>query len=91
MATITANGGAERFWRNSRNGSRVALCRNGRLLINPGGASRWKRTNIALADLTERSGWREDNGSSAKAAVTKTTRGASVRERAKKQAGIERS
>ena len=79
MATMKANGGAERFWRNSRNGSRVVLCRNGKLLINPGGQNGGKHSSLKLEDLTERDGWFGDSGTSAKAAVTKTTRGVAAK------------
>jgi hypothetical protein len=75
MATMKANGGAERFWRDVRTGSRMVLCRNGRLLINPGGHDGWKRTTIAREALTERSGWVPDDSAAAKAAITRTTRG----------------
>jgi hypothetical protein len=75
MATMSANGGAERFWRNVRNGSRMALCRNGRLLINPGGHDGWKRSNMEREDLTEDRGWVPDDSAAAKAAITRTRRG----------------
>jgi hypothetical protein len=39
MATLKANGGAVRFYEHPANGSRIAVCANGRVLINPGGKS----------------------------------------------------
>jgi hypothetical protein len=75
MATMSANGGAERFWRNIRNGSRIVLCRNGQLLINPGGHDGWKRSTTEREALTEARGWVPDESAAAKAAITRTTRG----------------
>jgi hypothetical protein len=51
MATLKANGGAVRFYRYPANGTRLAVCANGRVLINPGGANGWKRSRLAAADI----------------------------------------
>jgi hypothetical protein len=42
MATLQANGGVVRRWVNRRTGFRLALCANGRFLID-GGAGKWRR------------------------------------------------
>jgi hypothetical protein len=73
MATISANGGAERCWRNVRNGSRMVLCRNGRLLINPGGHDGWKRSEVGLEALTKARGWAPDDSATARRVIAMTT------------------
>lgn len=74
MATISANGGAERYWRNST-GARLVLCRNGKLLVQLHGTAKWKVSELPRADLA----WREDTTPAASAAVTRTTRQAGRR------------
>jgi hypothetical protein len=54
MATLKANGGAVRFYEHPANGSRIAVCANGRVLINPGGKSSWKRSRIQKDEIEAR-------------------------------------
>jgi hypothetical protein len=39
MATLSGNGGVEHYWRSTRDRSRLALCRNSKMLkqLEPGG------------------------------------------------------
>jgi hypothetical protein len=53
MATLKANGGAVRFYVHPANGSRIAICENGRVLINPGGKNGWKRSRLRKSELGE--------------------------------------
>lgn len=46
MATISANGGAERYWR-AADGTRLVLCRNGRFLIKDIG-QRWREPRLDI-------------------------------------------
>ena len=54
MATLKSNGGAVRFYEHPANGSRIAVCANGRVLINPGGKSTWKRSRIRKDEIEAR-------------------------------------
>lgn len=53
MATLKANGGAVRFYRHP-NGSRIAVCANGRVLVNPGGNNGWKRSRTPKDEIERR-------------------------------------
>jgi hypothetical protein len=58
MATITANGGAAKYWRrDNASGVRICLCRNGRLLIYSG---RWRLARLSLAEIEGDERWIED-------------------------------
>lgn len=75
MATISSNGGAERYWRNATTEIRLVLCRNGRFLINRGGRGwRLARETYTVAGITQDAAWRSETGPAASAAVTRTTR-----------------
>lgn len=81
MASISANGGADRYWRHQSTGSRAVLCRNGKVLVNPGGASSWRHTpDLTLETLAER-GWQPLDDATSRASVTRTTAAAIVRQR----------
>ena len=55
MATIRANGGAERYWRrDDASGIRACLCKNGRLLIYRG---RWRLARLKLDELERDGRW----------------------------------
>jgi hypothetical protein len=54
MATLKANGGAVRMYVHPANGSRLAVCANGRVLINPGGKDGWKRSRIPKEEIEQR-------------------------------------
>lgn len=74
MATIMANGGAERFWKHEPTGTRAVLCRNGKLLIHRG---RWRRPRETTREEIERDpAWQTDTSTTARAGVTRTTRAA---------------
>jgi len=51
MATLSSNGGVERYWRSTRHRSRRALCHNGTMLkqLEPGG--RWRVTALHIEDV----------------------------------------
>lgn len=72
MPTISANGGAERYWR-SDDGTRLVLCRNGRLLIRAPGR-RWREIVLPIEHIGSSAFWRADTGSRASASVTRTQR-----------------
>jgi hypothetical protein len=58
MATITANGGAAKYWRrDDESGIRVCLCKNSRLLIYRG---RWRLARLSLEEIEGDSRWIED-------------------------------
>ena len=58
MATITANGGAAKYWRrDNASGVRVCLCRNGRLLIYRG---RWRVARLRLEEIEGDERWKVD-------------------------------
>jgi hypothetical protein len=73
MATISANGGAERYWRAS-DGARLVLCRNGQFLIKEGGRWRVADAAITMVALYHDKRWQADTGSRASASVTRTQR-----------------
>ena len=54
MTTLKANGGAVRFYLHPANGSRLAVCANARVLINPGGKNGWKRSRIRKDEILTR-------------------------------------
>lgn len=74
MPTISANGGAERYWR-AADGARLVLCRNGQFLIKDTG-QRWRVADaaISMVALYQDKRWRADTGSRASASVTRTQR-----------------
>jgi hypothetical protein len=76
MAAISANGGAERYWRHAATGTRLVLCRNGEFLINPGGGSRWvlAREPYTLESVERDRRWQPDTRPVVRAAVTRTSR-----------------
>jgi hypothetical protein len=84
MATISANGGASQFWRHAGTGSRAVLCRNGKILINPGGNNGWKRTLMTVAGLRDDRGWIALDDASSRAAVSRTTAESHAREQSKR-------
>lgn len=51
MATLKANGGAIRWYVHPGNGSRLVVCANARVLINPGGGNGWKRSRIKKSEI----------------------------------------
>lgn len=85
MATIRANGGAERYWRHATTGTRLVLCRNGEFLINPGGASRWvfAKEPYTLEMIERDPRWQADTRPTISAAVTRTTREARRQDRSR--------
>jgi hypothetical protein len=75
MTTITANGGAERFWRmRSIPTTRAVLCRNGVMLIRYGSGG-WKPAP-ALWKIEQDSRWEADTRVAIRAATTRTSRSA---------------
>ena len=83
MATISANGGAERYWRHEPTGTRACLCRNGRLLIFQG---RWRFAKSTTLETIERdSRWQPDTRPVISAAVTRTSREALRRDDRRKE------
>jgi len=70
MPTISANGGAERYWRHRWTGARLVLCRNGRLLMLPSGKRSW----VSVGAMEIDSAWRADTSPRASASVTRTHR-----------------
>jgi hypothetical protein len=54
MATLKANGGAVRMYRHPVNGTRLAVCENGRVPVNPGGANGWKRSRLHKGEIADR-------------------------------------
>lgn len=73
-ATITANGGAERYWHNSIDGTRLVLCRNGKLLLQARRSAPWHFTRLRLPDVAAEPAWRTDTRAAASAGVTWTSR-----------------
>ena len=72
MATISANGGAARYWKHAQTGRRLVLCRNGRILIHRG---RWRFDREITLEMIERDvRWQPDTRPILSAAVTRTTR-----------------
>jgi hypothetical protein len=69
MPTISANGGAERYWRGPGN-ARLVLCRNGRLLLREAGKRWWIEAGNVTIDAT----WQPDTSPRASASVTRTHR-----------------
>ena len=75
MTTITANGGAVRFWRNFATGERAVLCCNGRiLLLSARPYARWKRSTRDQAELARDPRWRADTTDAATRSITRTNR-----------------
>ena len=68
MATLSSNGGVERYWRSTRHRSRRALCHNGTMLkqLEPGG--RWRVTALHIEDVARDPAWRSETTSTASAA-----------------------
>jgi len=81
-STLSSNGGVERYWRNARDHSRLALCRNGRLLRQRQPGTRWWITTLLLEDVARDPAWRSEATSAASAGVTRTTREARRRDSA---------
>jgi hypothetical protein len=74
MTTISANGGAERYWRGPGN-SRLVLCRNGRLLRREAGKRWWQDAGrITVDEIAGDKAWRADTSARASASVTRTHR-----------------
>jgi hypothetical protein len=69
VPTISANGGAERYWR-GRGGERLVLCRNGRFLLQLAGSRWWIKAGEVTIDAT----WQPDTSPRASASVTRTHR-----------------
>lgn len=69
MPTISANGGAERYWRRA-DGSRLVLCANGRLLRRAPDTRWWLDAGDLVIDAT----WQPDTSPRASASVTRTGR-----------------
>jgi hypothetical protein len=74
VPTISANGGAERYWRHRWNGSRLVLCRNGRLLLLPRDKRSWIDANLVVKTDPDDGSWRADTSPRASASVTRTHR-----------------
>ena len=70
MASLKANGGVARLWRHLPTGTRYALCHNGRLFVNPGGADGWIRSPHTLEKI-ERD-CEPDHSRGARATITRT-------------------
>src|SRR5215471_14368641 len=68
MATLSGNGGAERFWKSTRDRSRLALCRNGKLLKQREPSGRRRFTVLRLEDVARDPAWRSEMTSTASAA-----------------------
>jgi hypothetical protein len=74
VPTISANGGAERYWR-GRGGARLVLCRNGRLLLREAGKRWWQDASlITVEEIAGDKAWRVDTSPRASASVTRTHR-----------------
>lgn len=79
--TISANGGAERYWRNDVSGMRAVLCRNGKVLISRGRYSRWQVSRVLnLEGIALDPTWHSDNSTAARAATARTTNAARRRQ-----------
>jgi len=73
--TITANGGAVRFWKNRATGERAVLCCNGRILLLPAHPyARWHLTTRDPAELARDPRWRVDTAIAATRSITRTNR-----------------
>jgi hypothetical protein len=74
--SISANGGAERYWRHN-NGTRACLCRNGVILIRRKGTG-WKLPPAdcknALEQILTNAHWQADTRAVVRAATTRTSR-----------------
>lgn len=78
-ATISAHGGAVRYWRAS-DGARLVLCRNGKFLMRPKGGA-WRVADARLTQiLLDDDRWQSDTSVRARASVTRTGRDARRRE-----------
>ena len=73
-ATITADGGAVRYWRNAIDGTRLVLCRNGKLLLQARRNAPWHHTKLRLPEVAAEPAWQTDARAAARAAVTWTSR-----------------
>ncbi|MBO0739543.1 MAG: hypothetical protein J2P48_23885 [Alphaproteobacteria bacterium] len=83
MATLSGNGGAQRYWRNARDHSRLALCRNGQLLRQRQPGGRWWITTLLLDDVSRDPAWRGETTTVASAGITRTTREARRHDRSR--------
>lgn len=72
--TISANGGAVRYWSHAHNGSRLVLCANGNRLLQAQRRGSWRVTALRIEDIALDPGWRSDTAISASAAITRTGR-----------------
>lgn len=74
LATISGNGGAERYWRHA-DGRRLVLCRNGEMLVQVARGGRWHAiaSKPPISALSYEK-WELDAGQAARAAVTRTGR-----------------
>lgn len=76
-ATISANGGARRFWTHATTGMRAVLCGNGAILVSRGRGSRWQASRIlSVESITLDVAWQSDDSPAARGAVTRTMRAA---------------
>ncbi|MBO0738445.1 MAG: hypothetical protein J2P48_18035 [Alphaproteobacteria bacterium] len=74
MTTLSGNGGARQLWRNTSNRSRLALCRNGKMLKQPAPGERWRFTILRSEDIAGDPAWRSETTTVASAGITRTTR-----------------
>lgn len=74
MPTISANGGAERYWRHRVSGARLVLCRNGHFLFLPSGKRSWVACGPMDDEMAKDGAWRADTSPRASASVTRTHR-----------------
>lgn len=75
--SISANGGAQRFWQHATSGMRAVLCHNGQILVSRGRGSKWQISRILTVEaITLDTAWRSDDSSAARGAITRTMRAA---------------
>lgn len=76
--TISANGGAERYWRSKSSGMRAVLCRNGKILIRVNRQTRWNAPqhpwSLTIQMLNDDPYWEVDTRPVVSGATTRTTR-----------------
>ena len=70
--TITAHGGAIRFWR-SATGDRLVKCRDG-VMLRRYGKGEWRTTVIIEGETDPSYGWHPDTSPAVRGASTRTTR-----------------
>ena len=74
MTTLSGNGGARQYWRSTSDRSRLALCRNGKMLKQPAPGGRWRFTILRSEDIAGDPAWRSEPTTVASAGITRTTR-----------------